>query len=101
MQKVNQTDVKLKKARGLLKEASLDFYLVPLRDEYGFEYVAQHKNRLQWLTGFTGSNGYAVIGKSKAAVFTDGRYSLQIQEEVDLLHLFYTLLGGLTYVEQF
>lgn len=73
---------KLQDLRTTLKTEAIEYYLLPLLDEYGFEYVPNHHKRLEWLTGFTGSNAYAVIGLEKAAIFTDGRYRLQIRNEV-------------------
>lgn len=69
--------------RKKLSENKLDAYLVPLRDEWGCEYVPEHNNRLKFLTGFTGSNGFAIVTKDKAAFFTDGRYTLQAKIEVN------------------
>ncbi|MBP9694213.1 MAG: aminopeptidase P family protein [Alphaproteobacteria bacterium] len=76
------SESKLKALRALLRTETIDYYLLPLLDEYGFEYVPNHHKRLEWLTDFTGSNAYAVIGLEKAAIFTDGRYRLQIRGEV-------------------
>ena len=57
--------------------------MVPLADEHQGEYVARRSRRLAWLTGFTGSAGLALILAEKAALFTDGRYSLQIENQTD------------------
>ncbi len=73
---------KLVTLRKKLHENKLDAYLVPLRDEWGCEYVPEYNNRLKRITGFTGSNGFAIIAKEKAAFFTDGRYTLQAKIEV-------------------
>jgi Xaa-Pro aminopeptidase len=62
---------------------NLDGYLVPRADEYMGEYVPDCAERLSWLTGFTGSAGLAIILKDKAAVFSDGRYTLQMKQETD------------------
>ena len=83
MKTTDHAHLHLSRLRQLMTEENITYYLVPLRDEYGFEYVPDHNNRLKWLTGFTGSNGFAVIGREKAAVFTDGRYTLQISAEVN------------------
>jgi Xaa-Pro aminopeptidase len=63
--------------------AGIDAYLVPRADEHQGEYVAPYAERLQWLTGFSGSAGMAVIMKEAAAVFIDGRYTLQVRDQVD------------------
>lgn len=71
---------KLKKA---LAARGLDGFLIPHEDEYQNEYVPEALDRLAWLTGFTGSAGAAAILGDKAAVFVDGRYTLQVRAQVD------------------
>jgi Xaa-Pro aminopeptidase len=73
---------KLKDLRDFMKKEGLDALLIPRTDEFQGEYIAPCSDRLQWLTGFTGSAGFAVITKDKAGFFTDGRYVLQAREEV-------------------
>ena len=65
--------------------ATLDLagFVVPLTDEYMSEYVGDYAQRLAWLTGFKGSAGSAVVLRDTAAMFTDGRYTLQVREQVD------------------
>ena len=58
-------------------------FIIPLADEHQGEYVPKNAQRLAWITGFTGSAGFAVVLKNKAAIFVDGRYTLQVKEEVD------------------
>ena len=72
----------LPKLRDALAEAGLDGMVVPHEDEYQNEYVPPHLDRLQWATGFTGSAGAAVVFKDRAAMFTDGRYTLQVRQQV-------------------
>ncbi|MDP3660104.1 aminopeptidase P family protein [Phenylobacterium sp.] len=71
----------------LIREAmarqGLDGFLVPHEDEHQNEYLPAANDRLAWATGFTGSAGAAVILRDKAAVFVDGRYSLQVRDQVD------------------
>ncbi len=62
----------------------LDGLIVPRTDEFQGEYVAPYAERLRWLTGFTGSAGVAIILKDKAAIFVDGRYTIQVREQVDI-----------------
>ena len=69
--------------RAELKAHNLDGFLIPRSDEHQGEYVAAHAERLAWLTGFTGSAGIAIVTAEKAALFTDGRYTLQAATEVD------------------
>jgi Xaa-Pro aminopeptidase len=70
--------------RARLKELSLDGFIVPRADEYQGETVPESAERLAWLTGFTGSAGTAVVLADKAAIFVDGRYTIQVRAEVDL-----------------
>ncbi len=58
-------------------------FVVPLTDEHMSEYVGAYAQRLAWLTGFGGSAGSAVVLADKAAMFTDGRYTLQVRVQVD------------------
>ncbi len=58
-------------------------FLCPRGDEHQGEYVAPRAERLRWLTGFTGSAGLAVVLAGKAAIFVDGRYTLQVRSQVD------------------
>lgn len=73
---------KLKALRRLMEQQGLSALLIPRTDEFQGEYIASYSQRLAWLTGFTGSAGFAVITKEKAAFFTDGRYILQAKEEL-------------------
>ncbi len=61
----------------------LDGFLIPRTDEYQGEYIPARANRLEWITGFTGSAGAGVVGTDQAAIFVDGRYTLQVQSQVD------------------
>src|SRR5882724_1636999 len=74
---------RLKALREQLKAEKLDGFVVPLTDEHLSEYVGTYAQRLAWLTGFQGSAGTAVVLPTKAAIFVDGRYTLQVCEEVD------------------
>jgi Xaa-Pro aminopeptidase len=69
--------------RAELKHRKLASFLVPRTDEYQNEYVPPAGERLYWLTGFSGSAGLAVIQKKQAALFVDGRYTLQARNQVD------------------
>jgi Xaa-Pro aminopeptidase len=69
--------------RAELARQGLDGFIVPHSDEFQNEYLPPSAERLAWITGFTGSAGVAVVLKERAAVFTDGRYTLQIREQVD------------------
>jgi Xaa-Pro aminopeptidase len=69
--------------RDELARQQLDGFVVPLTDEHMSEYVGGYAQRLQWLTGFEGSAGSAVVLAARAAMFTDGRYTLQVRQQVD------------------
>ena len=76
MNKVNQL-------RNILHKENCDAYLIPKNDEYFGEYVSKNKDRLKFITGFTGSTGLALIFKNKSYLFVDGRYTLQAKNEVN------------------
>jgi Xaa-Pro aminopeptidase len=67
-----------------LKRRGLDGFVVPRADEHQNEYVPASAERLLWLTGFSGSAGFAVVLMDRAAIFVDGRYTLQAPEQVDV-----------------
>jgi Xaa-Pro aminopeptidase len=69
--------------RAELKRRGLDGFIVPRADRYQNEYVPPCAQRLAWLTGFTGSAGLAIVLGDRAAIFVDGRYMVQVREEVD------------------
>src|SRR5580692_1450736 len=69
--------------RAELKARGLDGFVVPHSDEHQSEYLPARAERLAWLTAFTGSAGAAVVLTDKAAVFTDGRYTLQLRAQTD------------------
>ncbi|MEH3035895.1 MAG: aminopeptidase P family protein [Sphingomonas adhaesiva] len=68
--------------RDQLSRDRLDGFVVPLTDEHMSEYVGAYAQRLAWLTGFQGSAGTAVVLPQEAAIFTDGRYTIQVREQV-------------------
>jgi len=68
--------------REQLKAEKLDGFVVPLTDEHMSEYVGSYAQRLAWLTGFQGSAGSAVVLPEEAAIFVDGRYTLQVRSQV-------------------
>jgi Xaa-Pro aminopeptidase len=69
--------------RARLKAMKLDGFLVPRADAHQNEYVAPCEERLAWLAGFTGSAGFVIVLADKAALFVDGRYTIQAREQVD------------------
>ena len=80
---MNTHEARLKALREELVRLGLDGFVVPISDEHMSEYVGGYAQRLQWLTGFGGSAGTAVVLKDKAAMFVDGRYTLQVRDQVD------------------
>jgi len=73
---------RLKALREQLQRDKLDGFVVPLTDEHMSEYVGSYAQRLAWLTGFEGSAGSAVVLPEEAAIFVDGRYTLQVRQQV-------------------
>jgi Xaa-Pro aminopeptidase len=77
------TATKLQLLREQLRKNRLDAWLLPRQDEFQGEYVAAYAERLKWLTGFAGSWGVAIVTLKDAAIFIDGRYTIQVKEQVD------------------
>lgn len=75
---------RLAAVRDELSRQDLDGFLVPLADEHQGEFIAARSQRLAWLTGFGGSAGMAVVMADRAAIFVDGRYTLQVRDQVDI-----------------
>src|SRR5262252_6061485 len=74
---------RLSALREELARRSLTGFVIPRADQQQNEYVAPSEERLAWLTGFTGSAGLAVVLTNEAALFVDGRYTLQAGKQVD------------------
>ena len=85
---------RLRALREQLKADQLDGFVVPLTDEHMSEYVGSYAQRLAWLTGFEGSAGSAVVLPQEAAIFVDGRYTLQVRSQVDANHWSYQSVPG-------
>src|SRR5215470_13233656 len=66
-----------------LARRNLTGFVVPRADSHQNEYVPPSDERLAWLTGFTGSAGMAAVLKDRAALFVDGRYTLQAAQQID------------------
>jgi Xaa-Pro aminopeptidase len=85
---MNTHEARLDALRRELKARGLDGFVVPISDEHMSEYVGHYAQRLAWLTGFGGSAGTAVVladetREPAAAMFVDGRYTLQVRDQVD------------------
>jgi Xaa-Pro aminopeptidase len=72
---------RVERLRKELAKEGLAGFLVPRADEHQGEYVPPRAQRLAWITGFTGSAGLAVVLAEAAAIFVDGRYTLQVRDE--------------------
>ncbi|MBV1689689.1 aminopeptidase P family protein [Novosphingobium sp. G106] len=85
---MNTHEARLDALRRELKARGLDGFVIPISDEHMSEYVGGYAQRLAWLTGFGGSAGTAVVLTDEtlepaAAMFVDGRYTLQVRDQVD------------------
>ena len=76
-------EARLSALREELARRELAGFVVPISDEHLSEYVGAYAQRLAWLTGFGGSAGSAVVLKDHAAMFVDGRYTIQVRDQVD------------------
>ncbi len=76
-------EARLAALREELKRRGLDGFVIPISDEHMSEYVGDYAQRLGWLTGFGGSAGFAAVTLTHAAIFVDGRYTVQVREQVD------------------
>ncbi len=76
-------EARLKALREQMQKDGLDGFVVPISDEHMSEYVGDYAQRMAWLTGFGGSAGTAAVLPTKAAVFIDGRYTVQVRDQVD------------------
>jgi Xaa-Pro aminopeptidase len=72
---------RLEAIRVKMNQYQLAMFLVPRADEHQLEYVPPSSERLAWISGFTGSAGMAVVGRAQAALFVDGRYTLQARQQ--------------------
>jgi Xaa-Pro aminopeptidase len=74
---------RLARFRAILRERGVDGFVLMRTDEHGSEHLPGYAERVAWLTGFTGSAAQAVVLMDRAAVFSDGRYTVQLEQEVD------------------
>jgi Xaa-Pro aminopeptidase len=79
----SQTGPRVQELRAELSKQGFDGFVLPRADRFQNEYVPPSEERLTWLTGFTGSAGVAVVLADRAALFVDGRYTLQAKDQVD------------------
>ncbi len=83
-QKNSEINFRLKALKNLLKAEEIDYFILPNSDEFFSEYLPESEKRVQYLTGFSGSNAVIIVGVEKSYFFTDGRYILQAENELDL-----------------
>ena len=83
------TATRLQALRTLMAERGYDALVIPRADEHLGEYIPLHNERLLWVSGFTGSAGMAVVLRDAAAIFVDGRYTVQVRQQVDAAHFSY------------
>lgn len=74
---------RLQELRLQLRKHDLDGYLVPMADAFQSEYVAHSERRIKFITGFSGTAGFVIVMMDKAAFFTDGRYTIQAEDQID------------------
>ena len=79
MYSINEKLVMVRKA---MAEEDIQAFVVPSTDEYLGEYVPEQNQRLRWISRFSGSAGMAIILVDRAAIFVDGRYTIQVKQQV-------------------
>ena len=72
---------KINKLKKIFKSESIDGYLIPKNDKFFSEYIPNHNDRLNFISKFSGSYGFALILKNKNYLFVDGRYTLQANKQ--------------------
>ena len=72
---------KINKLKNFFKSEKIDGYIIPKNDEFFGEYIPEHKDRLKYISGFTGSYGFALILSDRNYLFVDGRYTLQANNQ--------------------
>jgi Xaa-Pro aminopeptidase len=90
---------RLNAVREQMRAEGYDALVVPRADEYLGEYIPAHNERLRWLSGFTGSAGFVLVTAQRAAIFVDGRYTVQVRQEVSPDDFEYRRLGDEPHVE--
>lgn len=88
----NTISKRLTAIRQHMSTNNIDAFIIPSADEYLGEYIPEHNQRLRWISGFTGSAGTVIVLKDSATIFVDGRYTVQVRQQVseseyNVLHL--------------
>jgi len=73
---------RLAKLRQLLNNQRLTAYVLPRTDEHQSEYITERDERVQWISGFSGSSGLGLVSQKEALLWTDSRYFIQAQKEL-------------------
>lgn len=84
---------RLKALKTLMKQKSVDYYLIPTGDYHGSEYVSEYFKVREFFSGFTGSNGTLLVGPYETCLWTDGRYFIQAEKELDGTGIFLQKMG--------
>lgn len=84
---------RLEALKTLLKEKNIDYYLIPTGDYHGSEYVSEYFKVREYFSGFTGSNGTLLVGQEETCLWTDGRYFIQAEKELDGTGIFLQKMG--------
>ena len=72
---------KIEKLKKIFKREKIDGYIIPKNDEFFSEYISEYNDRLNFISGFSGSYGFALVLKDKNYLFVDGRYTLQANKQ--------------------
>ena len=88
---------KIKKLKQSFKEEKIDGYIIPKNDEYFCEYTSSHNDRLNYISNFSGSFGFALILKNENYLFVDGRYTLQANGQSGKLFKIITIPNKMPY----
>ncbi len=84
---------RLKALKTLMKQKNMDYYLIPTGDYHGSEYVSEYFKVRDFFSGFTGSNGTLLVGPVGNCLWTDGRYFIQAEKELDDTGIFLQKMG--------
>ena len=84
---------RLNALKTLMKQKNIDYYLIPTGDYHGSEYVSEYFKVREYFSGFTGSNGTLLVGPSETCLWTDGRYFIQAEKELDGTGIFLQKIG--------
>lgn len=79
---MSQVDERIAQLREMMTEQDIAVYIVPTADDHASEYIGEHYKSREFITGFTGSAGTAVITKEEAGLWTDGRYFVQAAKQI-------------------